>query len=461
MSAELELSQQKHTSELERLAEENRFLRARQDELYSQLRDENIETLRKQNKLYEEVDKLRERERETTVLCREYKETLEKERERATSANDEVKVLQDKLSHFEEQREKEVGQLQEDLDRVLREQRHTAAEKKSLVAQLSYASEKLKSLEKSKNQLSPPPSRRSSRYPKRDPLIGQMSVSTISGISADTQEDHLEHEGSDDHLQTEADNDFTFRSSSASLRSTLEGYHNNASGHSTILTEDGHSDGQRITELQRRNATYLPHLKSSYPIETQTQRESPSMCDEQIKNGSKYAQASKLQETTMSSQLKPVAFELSLETDPLLSSTVNSGERKRTREKELLSGSTTVRSPATKSRRLGDSPRGQSSPVTKQYSRTFTAEARRSSKMVAGLKLREFLDKHDTNSGDTVDKGMSFTVSPPNGKGKGQLPKRLQENISKREAALKKQANARRETMVKSKKTRKALKTKN
>lgn len=40
----------------------------------------------------------------------------------------------------------------------------------------------------------------------------------------------------------------------------------------------------RVAELQGRNAGTLPHLKSSYPIETQGQ--TPSRCDESVRVGS-------------------------------------------------------------------------------------------------------------------------------------------------------------------------------
>lgn len=39
----------------------------------------------------------------------------------------------------------------------------------------------------------------------------------------------------------------------------------------------------RVAELQGRNAGALPHLKSSYPVETQGQ--TPSRCDESVRVG--------------------------------------------------------------------------------------------------------------------------------------------------------------------------------
>ena len=471
------MTQQKYVSELEHLTEENKSLHMRQEKLYNQLHEENIETLRKQSKFYEEVDKLREREQEMTELCKEYKDALEREREGFLSANNDVKTLQDKLEHLEQQREKEVGQLQEQLERVSRAQRQAASENNSLVAQLSYASEKLRALEKS-NQTSPPPSRPSSHHPRHDPLIGRMSISTISGHKPEETRSSFEWGsqigGGDDHFHTEMDDPLTFRSSSSSLRSTLEGSNadnrDDTVSRPSLSKEDKPKDEHRISELQRRNARYLPHLKSSYPIETQTQRESPSVCDEEIKNGSKHIKASMLQEMmTSSSQQNPTAFELSL--DPVLSSTIIGGERKRVREKEPMTDTTTtVRSPAPKSRRLGEVSRQQPSPLTKRYGRTFSMESQQPSMRTGGLKLREYLDKEGTGGGGALDKGTSFMVSPPKGKGKGRLPKRLQENLVKREEEKnkKQERESRREPVIKIKKVkgaatskRNALKTKN
>ena len=464
--------------------------------MYSQLREENIETLRKQSKLYEEIDKLREREQEATSLCREYELALEKERGCVLSATKEINKLKDELRYYEDEKLDEVGQLQQELDQVkyefTKEQRKAASEKNSLMAQLSYASEKLKCLEKS-NKFSPPPSRRGSVMIRHEPPVGRISAaSTISGFSANVQDalsdadlglqtqhefDRLSTKSSQaailsDYPQDEDDNILVLRSSMSSLADSekiitlgdvppLHSDHTTTSSWSTKPVKDG----KRISELQRRNAKALPHLKSSYPIETQAQRESPSVCDENIKNGLRHFEKSKQPDIMLashSSSKESVAFEVTLQPDPLLSSTMNSGERKRVREKESFNSG--MRSPAPKCLRLAG---GQSPTGALPRSKMFTKEACQSSRMTAGMKLRDYLDKHEPQICDPSKQGTSFVVSPPKRKGKGQLPKKLQENLSRRQAAVKRQSHVRRETIVKGKPavtttaSRNALKNKN
>ena len=165
---------------------------------------------------------------------------------------------------------------------------------------------------------------------------------------------------------------------------------------------------------------------------------------------------------SQSSSKELVAFEVTLQPDPLLSSTMNSGERKRAREKESFSGG--MRSPAPKSLRLAG---GQSPTDALPRSKTFTKEACQSSRMTAGMKLRDYLDKHEPQISDPSKLSTSFVVSPPKIKGKGRLPKRLQENLSRRQEAVKRRSHVRRETIVKGKPavattaSRNALKNKN
>lgn len=464
--------------------------------MYSQLREENIETYRKQSKLYEEIDKLREREQEATSLCKEYELALEKERDCVLSATKEVKKLKDELQCYEGEKLDEIGQLQQELDRVkyefTKEQRKAALEKNSLMAQLSYASEKLKYLEKS-YKFSPPPSRRGSVMMRRESPVGRISAaSTISGFSANIQDalsdadlesqihhefDHLSTKSShsvipSDYPKDEDDNMLVLRSSMSSLvdsekRITLGDVPPLHSDHTTTSSWSIKpvEDGKRISELQRRNAKALPHLKSSYPIETQTRRESPSVCDENIKNGLRHFEKSKQSDIMLASQSsskESVAFEVTLQPDPLLSSTMNSGERKRAREKESFNGG--MRSPAPKSLRLVG---GQSPTDALPRSKTFTKEACQSSRMAAGMKLRDYLDKHEPQISDPSKLGTSFVVSPPKRKGKVQIPKRLQENLSRRQEAVKRRSHVRRETIVKGRPagattaSRNALKNKN
>ena len=490
LSSELELSQQKYALELERLNKDNMAMQGRQDEMYTKLRDENTETLCKQNKLYEEVDKLREREQEVTALCMEYKLAWEKERECVLSANEDIEQLQNELKHYKEDRSSRVEQLQQQLDQVkyqlLKEQRQATAEKNTLTAQLSYASEKLRTLEKS-NQFSPPPSRQSLRSSIREPPRWRTSssISNFSAIEQNTRPeldlesqlqrefDQLSAEGSHsvipvDRSQDEQDVTLSFRSSTVSLltseKSTTLGAlaPSHASSRSSMLLGRD-KDGNRISELQRRNSKALPHLKSSYPIETQTQRESPSVCDESIKNGSKHYKKNQHQETAMPSlsrpsSRKPVAFDVQVQPDILTSSTATVKDRKRVRDIDSRDGD--VRSPASKSSRLVS---GLCTPETvadesMRNSRTFTKELQRATALTVGLKLRDYLDKPDSKenkSSTTVDQskqGAAFVVSPPKGKGQWKLPKRLQENLNQRRASVaKKQPHTRRETILKGK----------
>ena len=493
MSDELELSQQKYASELDQLNQQNKALQSQQSQMYSQLREENIETLRKQSKLYEEMDKLREREQEATTLCREYEQALEKERDCVLSATAEKKKLRDELRHYEGMKLNEVEHMQQELDRVkyelTKEQHKAASEKNSLMAQLSYASEKIRCLEKS-NQFSPPPSHRSSALFRRERPYERMSASTISTNTRDTHSntdlesqiqyefDQLATNGSQSVIpgncsQNEEDSTLPLGSSASFLaasekRTTLGTLLPSRSeyGSSNNWSTKNVGGGERISELQRRNSKALPHLKSSYPIETQTQRESPSICDESIKNGSRHSKKSKQPESMLTSQLssaEAAALEVTLQPDPLLSSTINSGERKRARDNELSDGAT--RSPAPKSLRLVG---GQSPTDSLPRSKTFTREARSQSTMLtAGMKLRDYLDKQESRDSDPSLQSTSFVISPPKGKGKGRLPKRLQENLSQRQTATKRPSRIRRETIVKAKTTgvtatrRNALKNKN
>ena len=496
MSHELELSQQKYASELQSLSEQNKVLQTGQDEMYKRLRDENIETLRKQNQLYEELDKLRRREQEATTMCKEYQEALEKEREKDLSADRDNRKLQGELM----EKVNEIRHLQLELDRVkyqhLKEQRQAVAEMNSLQAQLSYASEKLRSLERS----SPPPSRQSSKSFRYEPPVRKMADmstnsymyvqdSTHSDVELDSQLqsefNSLTTTGSqsvipNDYSQTVEDDVLMFNSTSSEKRATLTIHVPpsrsgcvGASSRLSTFEESGHKESEsRISELQRRNAKALPHLKSSYPIELQTQRESPSICDDRIKNGSS---KNNHQDTVLSQPAtkKPVAFEVSLdpEPDPVLWSTMISGQRKRTRDSDSadvsnganLLGATCMRSPAPKSLRRTSAPPTPQTPndtLSSSNNKTFTKDFRRLTMMPAGYRLREYLYKDSSQSDSSVssagqgNQATAFVVSPPKAKGKVRLPKRLQENLSQKSVVEKRQSqsgNARRETIVKRK----------
>lgn len=399
-------------------------------------------------KLYEEMDHLRVREQETTALCREYKMVAEREQGQALSTAEEVKKLQSKLESYESEKAREIEQLKHELEQVkyqlLKEQRQATAEKTSLTTQLNYASEKLRLLEKNAQVSSPPHSRPTSRSSRQKPASipkVDISASTISGFSTNVHDtssdielesqiqhefDHLTSEGTQsviptERSSTEGDDELTFSSVTSKKRATLASqvYNRSRSGASSrlsTLVEDREENSEgRISELQRRNSKALPHLKSSYAVELQTQRDSPSISNERIKNGSRRVRKiNKPPQTMSSSQLpakKPVAFEISLQPDPLLSSTMVTKERKRSREKSddvSQNDDSTMRSPAPKSLRRGSAPPTPQTPVDILAS---IRETRRSTMAARGLKLREYLDNPvDVHSGDSAGQSNSGTV---------------------------------------------------
>ena len=365
----------------------------------------------------------------------------EREQSHALATTEEVKKLQSKLESYEKEKTKGITQLEQELEQVKyqlsKEQRQAASEKNSLTAQLNYASEKLRLLEKSSQVVSPPRSRPTSRSSRQKPApIAKMdiSASTISGYSTNVHDTHsdvelesqVQHEFDrlasertqsvtpSESPPTEEDNELT-SSGALSLptskkRATLApqtytGRSGTSSRLSTLIEDRQEDNEGRISELQRRNSKYLPHLKSSYPVELQTQRESPSICDERIKNGSRrFRKNNRSPQTVLSSHLpakKPVAFEVGLQPDPLLSSTMVTKERKRSRERdEFGQNDDIMRSPAPKSLRRGSAPPTPQTPVDIL---TSIREARRSTMAAGGLKLREYLDKPvDVHSGDSA-----------------------------------------------------------
>ena len=391
-------------------------------------------------KLYEEMDHLRAREQETTALCREYKMVAEREQGRALSATEEVKKLRGKLESYEVEKVRDVEVIEQELEQIkyqlLKEQRQAASEKSSLTAQLNYASEKIRLLEKSSQVSSPPRSRPGSRSSRQklapNPKMNT-SASTISNFSAivhDTHSDielesqiqhefdHLTTEGTQSVIPTESpeeDNELRF-SGTTSKRATLasqmyRGRSGTSSRLSTLVEDRQEDDKGRISELQRRNSKALPHLKSSYAVELQTHRDSPSISNERIRNGSRRLQkTSKPPQTVSSLHLpakRPVAFEVGLQPDPLLSSTMVTKERKRSRERDEVAQSddNTMRSPAPKSLRRGSAPPTPQTPVDILSS---IRETHRSTMAAGGLKLREYLDK--PTDGDSAGQSNSGTV---------------------------------------------------
>ena len=391
-----------------------------------------MESLRKQTKLYEEMDHLRARELEATALCKEFKMVAEREQAHALSTTEDMKKLQSKLESCEKENVEETGRLEQELNQIkyqlLKEQREAASEKKSLMAQLSYASEKLRLSEKSSQVFSPPRSRPSSKSSRQKPapipkVISHFSPNvhdTYSDVELESQIQHefdrLPSEGTQsvipvDSSSSEEDDVLTLSSASTldtskkrvTIASQIHGGRFGGNSRLSTITEDKQevSEG-RISELQRRNSRYLPHLKSSYPVELQTQRESPSICDERIKNGSRRSRKNNKPLHTVASShqptKKPVAFEIELQPDPLLSSTMVTKERKRSRERDDVTlNDDTMRSPAPKSLRRGSAP-----PTPRTRNKILTRKVRRTTMMGGGMKLREYLDEPDGQGGDHV-----------------------------------------------------------
>ena len=395
-----------------------------------EIREENTESYRKITKLCEEIDHLRAREKEMTALCREYKMMAESEQDRALSTSEEIKKLQSKLDSYEIEKAKEIKQLQQELEqvqyRLSKEQRQAASEKSSLTAQLNYASEKLRMLEKSSQVTTPPPSLWSSRQKPAPIHKVDLSASTISSSSTTVHDTHsdvelIQHEFNHEESRsviptefpsTEENNELAFSGDTTKKRATLassqpyRGRSGASSPLSTLMEDRQEDDECRILELQKRNSKTLPHLRSSYAIELQTHRKSPSIFDEHIKNGSRRFR--KVQKTPQTMALhfsakKPVSFEIGLQPGPLLSSTVVTKGRKRSRD-DVAQNDDNMISPAPKSLRRGRAPPTPQTPVD-------ILETRLSTMAAGGLKLREYLDTPvDIHSGDSAGQSNSGIV---------------------------------------------------
>ena len=182
----------------------------------------------------------------------------------------------------------------------------------------------------------------------------------------------------------------------------------------------------RIDELKRRNNRVLPHLKSSYPIETQVKPETPGSSDSRLKYGHRGTL------TIEQLHIKGICSgspEQSVVEAPQQHGRVGSS-----------TSSTTMTFLRDENYHIMDSsPRRLSAPPTPQPYADYRRKplAMQSQTMCPSLNLREYLDNPDTGSvagskppetqplRASSSTAFEVTFSPP--KAKGALPKRLQQ----------------------------------